>query len=746
MAGYGSWQVRSSLRRVVTVGMVVATAVLGVGTPVATASDLTYADAVLADGPLVYWRLGEAPGSAVAVDASGNGRNGTYSNTLLGVAGALRADGDTAAGFVQYSGVSSTYVPGVEGVAVELWVRTSVTGVQIISGGGQGTGWSVSVGADGRVSAEAHIWNVYRRTTTGPTTSVSDGAWHHVVANFYGDSSQVFVDSVPGTTAPVYESTMVCYRGSQCTPPDDPWVLTAGRTAADLDEIAVYWAPLPAARIALHYQLGVEEPLSPGPGEPPLDTEDDPIEAPDPDPVDSDDPDSPNEGGITGAAGVLTTPAVTWSAGRDMFKFRNADGIWTIYRRCFDRVSGGLRYTVGPGYVARLSRNNVRLVDDYHARTDAWSPGYINAVNGGLGAFGLHYARGSAGETPGGDDVTTPAVETSVGRTVPAIEGRMCPSKNQGAGVYSVAISGPSRISNTHVAFTMDVWLRDQWGGTGVGPGGNGLLRIRYRYSFYRSSVKVWMGVSTYARPNVAGTPFVKEPKFAAVTRPFGTFSRISVFAGPTGTEFIRGVTFGEPPGDPVLRTEHTADPARKRVRWDNGTSPTDEQPGIACSSSNVCLNAVMRAYDAPGGNVVRNGPTYGWEGSGHGLDQWAVRSVCQPSDCRLKSYPRDTTSDLVVTSCGVPPVDRDGNGQISDVERAIASEGAAPSDDAVRRWEHGGFKSGTLYQDSFTFFTGWEGGRGPTDCEPLQRAFGPQGESYGVFASYSVNDGWALG
>lgn len=748
MVEYGSRQVCSSLRRAVTMGMVVATAVLGVGTPVATANYLTYADAVLADGPLVYWRLGEAPGSTVAVDTTGNGRNGTYSNTLLGVAGALRADGDTAARFVQYSGVmGAPDVPAGEGVAVELWVRTTVSGVQVVTGGGGATdGWSVSVGTDGRVSGEVHQWNVYRRTTTGPSTVVNDGAWHHVVANLNGDSSQIYVDSVAGTSAPVYESAVICPRWAPCAYPDDPPILAAGRAEADLDELAVYAGSLSATKVALHYQLGIEEPQQPGPGEPPVDTEDDPIEIADPDPVDSDNPDSPNEGGITGSAGVLTTPAVTYRTGRDMVKFRNADGVWTIYRRCHDRLVGGFRYTVGPGYIARLIRNNVRLVDDFHARTDTWSPGYINAVNGGLGAFGLHYARGVPGQTQAGDDVTTSGEERGTGREVPAIEGRMCPSKNLGAGVYNVAMSPPSRISSTHVTFSMDVWLRDQWGGTGFGPGGNGLLRIRYRYSFYRSSVKVWMGVVTYAKPNTAGTPFVKEPKFAAVTRPFGTFSRISVFVGPNGTDFLKGITFGEPPGDPVLRTDHTAEPARRRVRWDNGTSPTSEQPSTACSSSNVCLNAVMQAYDAPGGNVVRHGPTYPWEGSARGLDLWAVRTVCNPGDCRLKSYARDTRGDLVVTSCEVPPVDLNGDGQISEVERAIASEGAAPSDDGVRRWEHGGFKSGGLYQDSFTFFNGWEGGRGPYDCEPLQRAFGPQGQGYGVFASYSVNDGWALG
>jgi hypothetical protein len=43
------------------------------------------------------------------------------------------------------------------------------------------------------------------------------------------------------------------------------------------------------------------------------------------------------------------------------------------------------------------------------------------------------------------------------------------------------------------------------------------------------------------------------------------------------------------------------------------------------------------------------------------------------------------------------------------------------------------------------TFFHGWEDERGGEDCEPLQPAFGPPGENWGTFASYSLNDGWTL-
>ncbi len=100
---------------------------------------------------------------------------------------------------------------------------------------------------------------------------------------------------------------------------------------------------------------------------------------------------------------------------------------------------------------------------------------------------------------------------------------------NDGHGVYARNWYGPTRQSPTRVNYTMDVWLRDRYGGTGFGPGGNAIVRLRYRYSFYRSSVSLWALVTTYAAPNAAGTPFVKEPKFTALTRG-GGFRRMAVF------------------------------------------------------------------------------------------------------------------------------------------------------------------------------------------------------------------------
>lgn len=80
-----------------------------------------------------------------------------------------------------------------------------------------------------------------------------------------------------------------------------------------------------------------------------------------------------------------------------------------------------------------------------------------------------------------------------------------------------------------------------------------------------------------------------------------------------------------------------------------------------------------------------------------------------------------------------------------SGFDRSKSSEAAEPSHDQNREWEHGGYKTNNVYVDGFSFFHGWEDGRGPYDCEPLQRVMGLQGQTYGTFASYSIGDGWAL-
>src|SRR5438128_8287280 len=64
----------------------------------ASAAPTTYANRILSDGPIGYWRLGELPPATTAADSSPGGNNGRYSGGVtLGVPGFH--DGDTAALF-----------------------------------------------------------------------------------------------------------------------------------------------------------------------------------------------------------------------------------------------------------------------------------------------------------------------------------------------------------------------------------------------------------------------------------------------------------------------------------------------------------------------------------------------------------------------------------------------------------------------------------------------------------------------
>src|SRR5690242_7728979 len=92
---------------------------------------LTYRDAVLADSPAGYWRLGDS--SSVAKDETGQA-DGTYVGTCEhGVAGALAGDADTATRFdgstcqVQLSN-HYTYA-GTSAFTIELWGNEAEVGV-----------------------------------------------------------------------------------------------------------------------------------------------------------------------------------------------------------------------------------------------------------------------------------------------------------------------------------------------------------------------------------------------------------------------------------------------------------------------------------------------------------------------------------------------------------------------------------------------------------------------------------------
>ena len=86
----------------------------------------SYDQAVLADSPAAYWRLGEASGSSAA-DSSGNGNGGSYAGGVTLGAPALINDPNTAASFDgnddrMYFSDSASLSP-TAAISLEAWVR-----------------------------------------------------------------------------------------------------------------------------------------------------------------------------------------------------------------------------------------------------------------------------------------------------------------------------------------------------------------------------------------------------------------------------------------------------------------------------------------------------------------------------------------------------------------------------------------------------------------------------------------------
>lgn len=96
-----------------------------------------YTTEVLADAPLLYWRLGES-GGTVAVDSSGNGRNGTYvGTTIFGVRSLVEGDTDTAVYFTlantNYVVLSQSPWMDVTDMTISCVVGATLSGIQMLA-------------------------------------------------------------------------------------------------------------------------------------------------------------------------------------------------------------------------------------------------------------------------------------------------------------------------------------------------------------------------------------------------------------------------------------------------------------------------------------------------------------------------------------------------------------------------------------------------------------------------------------
>jgi prepilin-type N-terminal cleavage/methylation domain-containing protein len=223
----------------------------------------TYANIVLADNPIAFWRLGESSGTT-AVDASPNGLNATYvGSPTLGVAGALSNNSNTAIslnGPSQYltSPNLTALAQSSPSVTAEVWFKANGPGVIMSenSAAAPQSTWN-----DGQIEVISN--NVYIRVWNLAALNVGsivygDGRWHEIVLRYNAASTTLngFLDGVKaaGSDVATRQTPWPTYQQFYNFGASNTQNMGSGAAlSGSLDEIAIFNTPLTDAQITTEY-------------------------------------------------------------------------------------------------------------------------------------------------------------------------------------------------------------------------------------------------------------------------------------------------------------------------------------------------------------------------------------------------------------------------------------------------------------------------------------------------------------
>lgn len=222
------------------------------------ASSVAYRDAVLADGPLAYYRLAET-GGTVAKDQVG-AHDGSYigsSNQYHqpGPAPSVPSVRFKASGHVSAGGLSLLPVGTFASYTLEMFVASEVPA---------GTSsFFLSFGTTIGASAP-NLWiddatQTYRYSSRGSiidATSNIGTAWHHLAITSTGTTVKIYVDGVLDISGTVNDPTPergLFTIGTNTSGADAGGVSYGSSFQGRLAEVAVYGKALDVARIAAHY-------------------------------------------------------------------------------------------------------------------------------------------------------------------------------------------------------------------------------------------------------------------------------------------------------------------------------------------------------------------------------------------------------------------------------------------------------------------------------------------------------------
>jgi hypothetical protein len=219
----------------------------------------TYAESVVAAGPVAYWRLDESSGTT-AYDYCG-GYDGTYNNVTLGTPGALLGDPDKAATF---DGLSSSVsignpvglnFPGQ--ITLTTWVRPTATdGLRDILAHGYQTSpdnAEVQLRVNGG-AYETGSWDGNGHGVGVPIPYQDIGAWVHLAATYDGTAWRLYRNGLQvAAAADTTGALIVSQQGWAIGSAGDG---TERFFSGDIDEPAIFNQALTPDQILALFSLG----------------------------------------------------------------------------------------------------------------------------------------------------------------------------------------------------------------------------------------------------------------------------------------------------------------------------------------------------------------------------------------------------------------------------------------------------------------------------------------------------------
>ncbi|UDY35504.1 PKD domain-containing protein [Dermatobacter hominis] len=241
--------------------------------PEGTATSSAYRNAVMADSPTKYWRLGEPTGT-IGYDQVGADDLTLASAATRNVAGALIGDTDTSTTFPGSGSVPGTTTGSAQQApqdfTVEAWFKTNTTrGGKIVGYGNRSTGLSSSYDRHIYMTNGGQLrFGVYNGSTRtiATSTSYNNNQWHHAVGQLGPSGMKFYVDGkLIGTDASATSAEAMSgyWRVGGDELNSWPSAPTSDAFAGTIDEVAVYQGQLTQDQIRAHYLTGGYTPTWP---------------------------------------------------------------------------------------------------------------------------------------------------------------------------------------------------------------------------------------------------------------------------------------------------------------------------------------------------------------------------------------------------------------------------------------------------------------------------------------------------